>query len=145
MRWVTRHKAMVDRIACPWLIRKFIDPAAEFIYVPQEEVAGVAATGAIPYDVPEAELGHKDGRCSFESIVEKYELRDPALTMLAKIVHGADVSADVALTRESAGLKAIAEGFAVVYGDRDHEKLAAESPVYDALYEWCRGQTAKMT
>jgi hypothetical protein len=136
---------MVDRIACPWLIRKFIDPAAEFIYVPQEEVAGVAATGAIPYDVPGAELGHKDGRCSFESIVEKYQLRDPALAMLAKIVHGADVSADVALTPQAAGLKAIAEGFAAVYGDRDHEKLAAESPVYDALYEWCRGQTSKMT
>ena len=142
MRWVTRHNAMVDRIACPWLIKKFVDPQAEFIYVPQEEVAGVAATGAIPYDVAGVELGHKDGRCSFESIILKYKLTDPALAMLAKIVHGADVSADIGTTPQAAGLKAIAEGFSQVYGTRDHEKLAAESPVYDALYEWCRRQTA---
>jgi len=133
---------MVDRIACPWLIKKFVDPQAEFIYVPQEEVAGVAATGAIPYDVAGVELGHKDGRCSFESIIFKYKLTDPALGMLAKIVHGADVSADIGTTPQAAGLKAIAEGFAQVYGTRDQEKLAAESPVYDALYEWCRRQIA---
>lgn len=138
MQWVTRHNAMVDRIACPWLIRKFVDPQAEFIYVPQDEVAGVAAKGAIPYDVQGAELGHKDGKCSFESIIDKYQLRDPALARLAEIVHGADVAQDITRTPQAAGLKAIAEGFALLYGTRDHEKLAAESPVYDALYEWCR-------
>ena len=142
MKWVTRHNAMVDRIACPWLIRKFVDPKAEFIYVPSEQVADVAAKGAIPYDVQGVELGHKDGRCSFESIIDKYQLRDPALGLLAKIVHGADVSADIGLTPEAAGLKAIAEGFALVYGTHDQEKLVAESPVYDALYEWCRNRAA---
>ena len=142
MQWVTRHDARVDRIACPWLIKKFVDPKAEFIYVPQEEVAQVAAKGAIPYDVKGVELGHKDGKCSFESIIDKYQLRDPALARLAKIVHGADVEQDIALTPQAAGLKAIADGCAHLYGTRDHEKLAAESPVYDALYEWCRRQTA---
>lgn len=140
MKWVTRHDAKVDRIACPWLIRKFVDPTAEFLYVPPDEVA--RHTDAIPYDVPGAELGHVDGRCSFESIVHKYRLTDPALGLMAKIVHGADVESDISRTPQAAGLKAIAEGFALVFGKRDHEKLAAEAPVYDALYEWCRRQVA---
>lgn len=146
MRWVTRHDAKVDRIACPWLIRRFIDPEAEFIYVPPDEVERVAKTGAIPYDVSGVELGHLGRDCSFETIVKKYELRDPALALLARIVHGADVTADLGTTPEAAGLKAIAEGFSAVYGTRDNEKLAAESPVYDALYAWCQSRvTAQAT
>ena len=139
MKWVTRKNASVDRIACPWLIKRFIDPEAEFLYAPAAEVVAVAdKEGALPYDIEGVELGHVDGRCSFESILRKYELTDPALHRLAKIVHGADVAADVALTPESAGLKAIAHGFAIVYGDQDHRKIELESPMYDALYAWCQ-------
>jgi len=125
----------VDRIACPWLIRRFIDPDAEFLYVPAPEVAAVAEReGAIPYDVGGVELGHVDGRCSFESILLKYGLKDPALDRLALIVHGADVPADLDITPEAAGLKAIAHGFAMVHGEADHRKIELESPLYDALY-----------
>jgi hypothetical protein len=139
MKWVTRKNASVDRIACPWLIKRFIDPDAEFLYVPAAEVSAVAEReGAIPYDVGGVELGHVDGRCSFESILLKYELTDPALHRLAKIVHGADVSADIGITPEAAGLKAIAHGFAMVHGEEDHRKIALESPLYDALYAWCQ-------
>ena len=141
MKWVTRKNASVDRIACPWLIKRFIDPDAEFLYVPAAEVTAVAAQeGAIPYDVGGGELGHVDGRCSFESILLKYGLQDPALDRLAPIVHGADVSADVAITPEAAGLKAIAQGFAMVHGEDDHRKIALETPLYDALYAWCQHQ-----
>lgn len=143
MRWITRKNAAVDRIACPWLIKRFVDKEAEFLYVPAEEVDRIAGeTGAIPYDVAGAELGHIDGRCSFESILLKYGLDDPALNRLGRIVHGADVEADLAITPESAGLKAVAMGFRKIYGDRDLEKLAAEQPLYDALYAWCEGKTA---
>jgi hypothetical protein len=139
MKWVTRKNASVDRIACPWLIKRFIDPEAEFLYLPAGEVAAAAEReGAIPYDVAGAELGHVDGRCSFESILLKYGLDDPALHRLASIVHGADVTADVEMTPEAAGLKAIAHGFAMVHGDEDHRKIALESPLYDALYAWCQ-------
>jgi hypothetical protein len=139
MRWVTRKNAAVDRIACPWLIKRFVDPDAEFQYVEASEVDRVAReTGATPYDVPGAELGHVDGRCSFESILVKYRLEDPALARLGRIVHGADIEADAQRTPEAAGLKAIAMGFRRLYGERDLEKLEAESPVYDALYEWCK-------
>jgi hypothetical protein len=144
MRWVTRKNASVDRIACPWLIKRFIDPEAEFLYVQAAEVAAVAdREGAIPYDVAGVELGHVDGRCSFESIILKHGLGDPALERLAKIVHGADVAADVDVTPEAAGLKAIAHGFAMVHGDDDHRKIALESPLYDALYAWCQHDVAK--
>ena len=139
MRWVTRKNAAVDRIACPWLIRRFVDPEAEFLYVAAGEVSGVARDqGAIPFDVEGAELGHVDGRCSFESIVLKYGLDDPALGRMARIVHGADVEADAHETPQALGLKAIAMGFRKVYGERDQEKLEAQMPMYDALYEWCR-------
>jgi len=142
MRFVTRRNAAVDRIACPWLIRRFIDPDAEFLYVEPQDVARVAMeTSAVPFDVDGAELGHVDGRCSFESILLKYDLDDPALVRLSKIVHGADVQADVDLTPEAAGLKAIAMGFRKMFGDRDLDKLAAEMPIYDALYAWCRLET----
>jgi hypothetical protein len=137
MKWVTREGAKVDRVACPWLIRRFVDPAAEFLFVPADQVAQVVEReGAIPYDAPGVELGHHEGKCSFEAIIAKYDLRDPALLRLAGIVHGADVKADVDCTPESAGLKAIAEGFALTTSD-DHEKLRLETPLYDALYAWC--------
>ena len=146
MRWVTRQNASVDRIACPWLIKRFIDPDAEFLYVPAADVKTVAEReGAIPFDVAGVELGHVDGRCSFESILLKYGLTDPALQRLARIVHGADVSADVALTPEAAGLKAIAHGFAMLHGDRDHLKIELETPLYDALYAWCRQEVAGLS
>jgi hypothetical protein len=145
MKWVTRKNASVDRIACPWLIKRFIDPDAEFLYVPAPEVTAVAARdGAIPYDVGGVELGHVDGRCSFESIILKYELRDPALDRLALIVHGADVSADLEITPEAAGLMAIAHGFAMVHGEEDHRKIELETPLYDALYAWCQHQVARV-
>ena len=136
MRFVTRKNAAVDRIACPWLIRRFIDPDAEFLYVPPEDV--LKTKDAIPYDVEGVELGHVDGRCSFESILLKYRLDDPALHRMAKIVHAADVEADLHAAPEGAGLKAVAMGFRRIYGDRDHEKLEAEMSLYDALYEWCK-------
>jgi hypothetical protein len=143
MKWVTRANANVDRIACPWLIKHFVDPDAEFLYVPPEEVTTVAREQeAIPYDVPGAELGHVDGRCSFESIILKYRLSDPALAQMARIVHGADVAEDLAITPESAGLSAIARGFALKHGLADHDKLRLETPMYDALYAWCQSQVA---
>lgn len=146
MKWVTRQNASVDRIACPWLIKRFIEPDAEFLYVPAPEVLQVAEReGAIPYDVAGVELGHVDGRCSFESILLKYGLDDPALQRLAQIVHGADVSADIAIMPEAAGLKAIAHGFAMVHGNEDHRKIELETPLYDALYAWCRHEVARVT
>jgi len=144
VKWVTRKNANVDRIACPWLIRKFVDTNPEFIYVPTEQVLEVAEREqAIPYDVKDVELGHVDGRCSFESIMMKYRLTDAALQKLAKIVHGADVAADIGIVPEAAGLKAIAHGFALVHGDDDHEKIRLETPLYDALYAWCQQQVAQ--
>lgn len=141
MRFITRKNAAVDRIACPWLIRRFIDRDAEFLYVDPKDVERLAREkDAIPYDVEGAELGHVDGRCSFESILLKYGLDDPALWRLAAIVHGADVEADLDKTPQAAGLKAMAMGFRKLYGDRDHEKLEVQMPVYDALYAWCELQ-----
>ena len=140
LKFVTRKNAAVDRIACPWLIRRFIDPGAEFLYVEANDVARVALEEhAVSFDVEGAELGHVDGRCSFESVLLKYGLDDPALARLAKIVHGADVEADLDLTPESAGLKAVAMGFRRIYSERDDEKLEAQMSLYDALYAWCGG------
>ena len=145
MKWVTRKNASVDRIACPWLVKRFIDPEGEFLYVSAPDVPAVAEReGAIPYDVAGVELGHVDGRCSFESIILKYGLDDPALDRLALIVHGADVSEDAGNTPEAAGLKAIAHGFAIVHGDNDHLKIELESPLYDALYAWCQKDVARV-
>jgi hypothetical protein len=141
VRWVTRKNAAVDRIACPWLIRRFIDKEAQFLYVDADEVERVAREqDAEPYDVDGAELGHVGGRCSFESILLKYGLESPALERMARIVHGADIASDVDKTPEAAGLKAIALGFRTLYGTRDLEKLDAQTPMYDALYAWCEGQ-----
>ncbi|HLW60931.1 MAG TPA: chromate resistance protein ChrB domain-containing protein [bacterium] len=144
MKWVTRKNANVDRIACPWLIRKFVDQDPVFIYVRAEEVRAAAKREeAIPFDIKDVELGHVDGRCSFESIMVKYALTDPALQKLAKIVHGADVAADVNIVPEAAGLKAIAHGFALLHGDNDHKKIRLETPLYDALYAWCQRTVAE--
>ncbi len=141
MKWVTRKNANVDRIACPWLIRKFVDKDPVFLYVPPDEVLSVAKReDAIPYDVEGVELGHVGGRCSFESIMVKYGLTEPALQKLATIVHGADVARDVTIVPEAAGLKAVAHGFALLHGDNDHEKIRLETPLYDALYAWCQQQ-----
>jgi hypothetical protein len=144
MKWVTRRNANVDRVACPWLISRFVDPHAEFLYVDLEEVMATAEReGATPYDVKDVELGHVDGRCSFESIIVKYGLDDPALHRLAQIVHGADVAADRGNCPEAAGLYAIAHGFAIVQGENDHEKIRLETPLYDALYAWCGEEVAQ--
>jgi len=143
MKWVTRSHVHVDRVACPWLITRFVDNEAEFLFVPASQVSRVAAeTGAIPFDAPDVELGHRGGRCSFESIILKYELKDPALLLMAKIVHAADVSSDIETHPVARGLEAIASGFGLRYPD-DEENLAHQSDMYDALYAWCRLQVAK--
>ena len=136
MKWVTRARPKVDRVACPWLIKKFVDPQAEFLYVPPDQVMEVAKReGAIPFDVSNVELGHQGPECTFDAIIRKYKLTDPALRRLALIVRGADTAAKE-LTPESPGLEAIAEGFRLVY-QNDHELLERESSVYDALYAYC--------
>jgi len=143
MKWVTRSHVHVDRAACPWLITRFVDSEAEFIYVAKNQVEQVVKeTGAIPYDVPNVELGHKDGKCSFESIIEKYGLTDPALLRLAKIVHAADIGSELHTDTIAAGLEAIATGFSMRFPD-DLENLERQLEVYDALYAWCRLQVAK--
>jgi len=137
MKWVTRARPKVDRIAWPWLIRRFVDPQAEFRYVPADQVLAVAEReNAIPYDVPNVELGHHGTECSFDAILKKYNVTDPALLRLALIVRGADTPAKD-LTPESRGLEAVADGFRRLYDD-DHQQLAAESGVYDALYAYCQ-------
>ena len=143
MKWITRENAKVDRVACPWLIRRFVDPGAEFLFVPASEVMAAAdREGATPYDVPGVELGHVDGRCSFESLLLKYGLTgDPALVALGKIVHAADVAADIDTAPEGRGLKTVAHGFALLLGRDDVRKIELETPVYDALYAWCQRQT----
>jgi len=139
MKWITRERVKVDRVACPWLIKKFVDPKAEFLFVPPAQVLDIAEReGATPFDVPDAELGHHDGKCSFEAIVSKYAIADPAIALLARIVHGADVSDDLYGQPEAPGLKAIAEGFQQMGLKDDHEILALEFPVYDALYVYCQ-------
>lgn len=145
MKWITREDAKVDRIACPWLIRRFVDKDAEFLYVPADQVLSVAERdGAIPYDVPGVELGHMTGRCSFESIIVKYGLTgDPGLLELARIVHAADVDSDIDTSPEGWGLQAIAKGFSILHGRNDHQKIALESPMYDALYAWCLGKAKR--
>jgi hypothetical protein len=145
MKWVTRENAVVDRIACPWLVRRFIDPEAVFLFVPADQVLEVARReGAVPYDVDGVEFGHVDGDCSFERIAKKHELAgDAALALVARVVHGADVSAEPDATPQSRGLKAIAQGFRLLYGRDDHKKLELEFPIYDALYAWARQEAAQ--
>ena len=143
MKWITRSHVHVDRVACPWLILRFVDNEAEFLFVPANQVKKVAAeTGAIPFDAPDVELGHHEGRCSFEAIILKYELKDPALLRLAKVVHSADVAADIDKDPVARGLEAIAVGYGIRYPD-DEANLLQQFEVYDALYAWCRLQVAK--
>jgi hypothetical protein len=141
MKWVTRANVKVDRVACPWLIRRFIDGEAEFLFVPEEQLLEAACReGAIPFDAnrfPEVKLNHRGERCTFEALLEDYRLSDPALHRLALIVRGADVKGQEHLCCESLGLRAIAQGFALS-GISDEERLAKEFPVYDALYEYVR-------
>ncbi|CAN7379970.1 chromate resistance protein ChrB domain-containing protein [Paraburkholderia sp. SIMBA_054] len=137
MKWVTRERPKIDRIACPWLIVNFIDREAEFIYVPLDEVLRVTReTGAIPYDVPNVELGHHGELCSFDAFLQKYQLTDSALQKLAHIVRGADTSR-LDLAPEASGLYAISIGLSRNF-DNDHEQLRHGMVIYDALYAWCR-------
>lgn len=138
MQWITRSHVHVDRVACPWLITRFVDSEAEFLFVPKNQIEKVAKeTGAIPFDAPGVELGHRDGRCSFESIILKYDLKDPGLLRLAKIVHAADVEVDIDSDPIARGLEAIASGYSLRFPD-DLENLEGQFEVYDALYAWCR-------
>jgi hypothetical protein len=137
MKWITRERPKIDRIACPWLIARFIDTAPEFLYVPADRVVAIAAqTGATPYDVPGVEMGHVGEACSFDAFLAKHRLEDAALQRLADIVRGADTSR-LDLTPQSAGLHAISLGLSNLFAD-DHEMLRHGMVVYDALYAWCR-------
>ena len=141
MKWITRSNVKVDRVACPWLIRRFVDPQAEFLFVPEDKLLEAArAQDAIPYDAtrfPEVKLNHRGEHCTFEAILEDYKLDDPALQRLALIVRAADVKGQEHAAPEGLGLRAIAEGFART-GISDEERLALEFPLYDALYAYCQ-------
>lgn len=142
MKWVTRSHVHVDRVACPWLIKRFVDSEAEFLFVPRDRIDEVVrSTGAIPFDAPGIELGHHGDRCSFDAIVNKYKLTDKALLRLGKIINAADTNS---MDKEplAAGFEAIAVGYSLRYPS-DHENLEHQFPVYDALYAWCRLETAK--
>ncbi len=143
MKWITRSHIHVDRVACPWLITRFVDNQAEFLFAPKSQIDKVIKeTGAIPYDTTGVELGHVDGRCSFESIIVKYDLKDPGLQRLAKIVHAADVAQDIDSDPIARGLEAIASGYSLRY-PHDEENLEKQFELYDSLYAWCRLQVAK--
>jgi hypothetical protein len=145
MKWITREHVKVDRVACPWLIKKFVDPEAEFLFVPTDQVMAVAEReGATPYDVKDVELGHHGQECSFEAILHKYDLmKDPALVLLGKIVNGADTDNTLWNQPEAAGLEAVAEGFRRLGYADDHEHNAAEWIVYDALYAYCQAMVTQ--
>ena len=137
MKWVTRERPKIDRIACPWLIARFIDKTPEFLFVPTEKVLAVAhETGAVPYDIPGVEMSHEGEFCSFDAFLKKYNLTDPALHQLAVIVRGADTSR-LDLAPQAPGLLALSLGLSRVYAD-DHEMLRYGLVMYDALYAWCR-------
>ncbi|MEO8609994.1 MAG: chromate resistance protein ChrB domain-containing protein [Chloroflexota bacterium] len=140
MKWITRERVKVDRVACPWLIKKFVDPQAEFLFVPADQVMDVAAReNATPFDVKDVELGHHGKECSFEAILKKYNLTDNlALVLLGKIVNGADTDNTLWNQPEGTGLNAIAEGFRHLGYKDDHALNAAEWIVYDALYAYCQ-------
>ncbi len=143
MKWITRSHVHVDRVACPWLITRFVDSEAEFLFVPRSEIERIAReTGAIPFDAPGVELGHHDGRCSFESIILKYGLKEPGLLRMAKIIHAADVEEDLDKDPLARGVEAIATGFSLRFPE-DLENLAHQFDVYDALYAWCRLDVAR--
>ena len=141
MKWITRRNVKVDRVACPWLIRRFIDPDARFLFVDEAELVDSARReGAIPFDaprIPEIKLNHRGERCTFEAIIEDFHLQDPALRELALIVRAADVKGQEQMANEGIGLRPLAEGFSAM-GLSDEERLARQFPVYDALYEYVR-------
>jgi hypothetical protein len=145
MKWVTRENVHVDRVACPWLIKKFVDAEAEFLFVPADQVMAVAEReGATPFDVKGVELGHHGKECSFDAVVHKYGLdADPAMALLARIVNGADTDNALWNQPESAGLKAIAEGYRHLGYRDDHALNAAQWIVYDALLAYCRRRVAQ--
>jgi hypothetical protein len=137
VKWVTRENVHVDRVACPWLIKRFVDPKAEFLFMPTERIAEVVVKEeAIPFDVPNVELGHKDDQCSFDAIIEKYKLKDRALLNLAIIVRAADTEKKE-LAPESVGLDAIATGSMMIVKD-DYEAIEKGAYVYDSLYAYCK-------
>ncbi|SFM87487.1 chromate resistance protein ChrB domain-containing protein [Rugamonas rubra] len=142
MKWITRERPKIDRIACPWLIKRFIDPHAEFLYVPAQEVLRRATSDdVIPYDIPGVELGHEGELCSFDAFLKKYALEEPALQQVALIVRGADTSR-LDLSPQSAGLFALSLGLSKIYRD-DHEMLRHGMVMYDALYAWCQSCQAE--
>jgi hypothetical protein len=143
MKWVTRERPKTDRIACPWLIKNFIDAEAEFLYVSADRVLEIAESeDAISYDAPDARFTHRDGLCTFEVLVEAHGIDDPAVRLMARIVHGADIADDRDATPQSRGLLAIAEGFHLL-GLPDHRQLELSLPIYDALYAWCKYEVAE--
>ena len=143
MKWITRRNIKVDRVACPWLIRRFVDPAAQFIFVAEEELLATARKeNAIPFDAPrlsEVKLNHRGERCTFEAIIEDYQLKEPGLNRLALIIRAADIKGQEHVAEEGPGLRAIADGLASL-GLSDEERLTRQFPVYDALYEYSRRQ-----
>ncbi len=142
MKWVTRERPKTDRIACPWLIRRFIDPDAEIVYLPAEEVPAAGTDGARSFDAPGADYTHRDGKCSFEVLIDEFGLGDdPALTRLARIVHAADIETDLATDPLGPGLLALGVGGLDVEAD-DQRLLERASFVYDALYAWCQQEVS---
>src|SRR5713226_9706767 len=144
MRWITRENVKVDRVACPWLIKRFVDPQAEFLFVPEQELLSAATReGATPFDatrLPEVTLNHRGVRCTFEAILEDFHLSDPALQRLGRIIRAADVKGQESIAPEGLGLRAIAQGFAAL-GLSDQERLRRQFPIYDALYAYTSRQT----
>ena len=139
MKWITRERVKVDRVACPWLIKKFVDPQAQFRFVPADQVSAVAEReGATPYDVKDVELGHHGPECSFDAFVHKYGLdKDPAMAYMAKVIRGAD-TADKTVTPESVGLEALLEGVRALHYPDDQKQREASRPILDALYAYCK-------
>jgi hypothetical protein len=146
MKWITRERPKIDRIACPWLIKNFVDSQAEFIYVPKDKVFEKAKElNAIPYDLPGAEFTHVGDDCTFDFIVKKYKVTDPAVLQIAEIVRGADTDS-FELAPQAAGLWAISAGLSYNYSKDDHEMLSIGMKIYDALYSWAKyGQDEKHT
>lgn len=144
MKWITREHPRVDRVACPWLIERFVDKEAEFIYVPSEQVAAEAQRrGATPYDIKGVELGHHGTECSFDAFVHKYGLdNDPAMAYMAKVIRGAD-TADKTITAESQGVEALLEGLRLQHHPDDHKQREASRPLLDALYAYCTDKVGK--
>jgi len=143
MKWVTRSHVHVDRVACPWLIKRFIDSEAEILFVPKGQIEeAVQREGAIPFDAPGVEYGHHDGKCSFETLIDKFDLKDKALLRLARIIHAADTS-DRDSDPLAAGFEAIAVGYSIRFPD-DNENLKRQFEMYDSLYAWCRLAVAKV-